>query len=424
MTQATVSGIPETASVRSGGRRYSVSQKILMPVLVLFLLSCVFDPADKLLGAKVQLFVLAWFISIVLCAASRERCSVHIGLLIYVLIFVAVPLLSIARYWFIDGGTPFEGFQLFKGYLLITLSALLFINRIDLMSALSRVLSLLSVVIIVVYLTVTFQPDFYGALYLFGEVSGTVLVDRRDYGDGLVMLQVYFVTSPMLAFAIAHYFYSARVATGGARLKYTLLTLLNAGAMMLAGTRNNLAVSVMLPIALYFLYSKNKTINAVLTVAVVFGLIVVFSTQIEVLLDPREFSNSVKLALLNDYSDFFGDTMGLLFGEGLGAYRYWTAKGTSFFTSELTYLELIRNFGIFGALLMCLLLAFPIVYAFVMNRDFEQKNIVVGYAFYLLMCLSNPNLFSSMGILILSVVLANLFMIEGRREMAAAGARS
>jgi hypothetical protein len=38
--------------------------------------------------------------------------------------------------------------------------------------------------------------------------------------------------------------------------------------------------------------------------------------------------------------------------------------------------------------------------------------VVVGYVFYLGMCMSNPNLFSSMGMLILAIVLANIFMTD------------
>jgi hypothetical protein len=70
----------------------------------------------------------------------------------------------------------------------------------------------------------------------------------------------------------------------------------------------------------------------------------------------------------------------------------------------------IRNFGLFGAAIMFALLLFPIVHAFVLNRRFPQKAVVIGYGAYLVACISNPNLFSSMGTLILSVILATIYL--------------
>jgi hypothetical protein len=72
----------------------------------------------------------------------------------------------------------------------------------------------------------------------------------------------------------------------------------------------------------------------------------------------------------------------------------------------------VRSFGILGALVMFALLAFPIVHAFLIDPSSRDRNVVVGYAFYLVMCVSNPNLFSSMGMLILAIVLASIFMAD------------
>lgn len=397
-------------SFEAGGQR---SRKILVPALVLFMLSCVFDPADRLLGLKVELFLVCWFVTVVLCAARRERWAIHPGLLIHTLLFISVPVVSIVWYWFVDGGKPFEGFQLLKGYILITLGALLFINRINVLPHLSAVLTLLSIAIIGVFVALTLQPELLALLHMFGESTGIVLVDNRDYGAGLVLLQVYFVTSSMLAISIAHYFHRARTAQARRRkLWYGALMLVNVCAMLLAGTRNNIAVALLLPLVLFFLYSKHKVINAIVCGAFLTFLAVMFFDEIRLMLDPTEVSNNIKLLLLKDYGEFFSDPVGLLFGQGLGAYHYWEAKGTYFYVSELTYLELIRNFGAFGAMLMLGLLLFPLLYAFVLYRSFDEKHIIIGYAFYLVMCISNPNLFSSMGILILSVVLANIFLYD------------
>ena len=394
--------------------------------LTLFLVACVFDPADRLFGLKVDLFLVCWLITFVVFAAGRERPRMHLGLLVYTALFLLVPTLSIAWYWLVDGSEPFEGFQLLKGYLLITLAALLFLHKTNLLPLLASVLTILAIAVIAVFVAVVIWPDLYSAIYLFGGTTGIVFLDKRDYGSGLILTQIYFVTSPMLAVSIAYYFNEwKRAVTHSARLRFGILVLVNAAGMLLAGTRNNIAVSVLLPIALFLLYSRNKVVNGLLCAGALVVLALVFSADLQVLLDPLEYSNSVKLALLEDYGVLFADPIRFLFGQGLGAYYSWAARGGAYFyVSELTYLELVRNFGVFGALTIFVLLCFPLVYAFVINRSFQDKHIVVGYAFYLLMCASNPNLFSSMGILILSVVLARIFLVDAELGRAAARAGS
>jgi uncharacterized membrane protein YhaH (DUF805 family) len=101
----------------------------------------------------------------------------------------------------------------------------------------------------------------------------------------------------------------------------------------------------------------------------------------------------------------------LLFGQGLGAYQIWSGRPLAAFTyiSELTYLELLRNFGLIGAILMMGLLLFPTAIA-VLSRRARDIAIAIAWSLYLFMCISNPNLFSSMGILILAVLMANIFL--------------
>lgn len=387
---------------------------LLSFALMLFLLSCIFDPADRLLGLKVQLFLLSWLVGLTFAISSREKLQIHVGLIVYTLLFLLVPTLSIAWYWLVNGGEPFEGVQLFKGYLLITLGVLLFLYRVDLLRQLAAVLTMLAVSVILVFVLVSIRPELYAAVYAFGASTGVVMLDNRDYGSGLVLQQIYFVTSPMLAISVAYYFELARTSqTRRAKLKCLALMLTSIVAMLLAGSRNNIAVAVTLPLALLVLHSKHKIRNAVLCGILAAALVATFFDELAVLLDPNEFSNNIKLSLLRDYSEAFNDPIDLLFGRGLGAYQAWEARGGAYyFVSELTYLELLRNFGVFGGLVMSALLLFPLLYAFVINTSFNQKHIVVGYAFYLLMCISNPNLFSSMGILILGILLANIFLFD------------
>jgi len=382
--------------------------------LILFLVTCVFDPADKLLGIKVWVFLLCWILTIALHPGLTLLRGLPIGLAVYVTAFLAIPLVSIAYYAITDGGQPYAGFDLLKGYILITLAPLLVLNRVTLLRELSAVLTLLAISILGVFVLLLLDPDFYAALHAFGSSTGIVFVDVRDYGSDVTLLQVYFVTSPMLVISIAYYFHQAMASSARpAKLRYFALVGVSATGMLLAGTRNNIVVSVLLPIALWLMYARRRALGAALSAIAVAFILVLFSGELQTFFDPTEHSNSLKLALVNDYARIFEDPIALLFGQGLGAYHYWDATGKSFYVTELTYLELVRSFGLVGGAVMFGLLVFPIAYAFASNKSLKLRAVVIGYAFYLLMCASNPNLFSSMGILFLSVILAMIYLARG-----------
>jgi hypothetical protein len=394
----------QTGANRAGG--------IVGFLLFLFLLSCVFDPADKVLNLKVWLFMLCWLVTLIAYLLSRRQPSIPRALLIYTVLFVLIPVFSIVWYWVIDGSSRYEGFGMLKGYVLIALAPLLVLNGIDLLPRLCAVLTVLAIGVIGVFVAVQMIPGLDLALYVLGESTGVLYVGNRDYGSDVKLLQVYFVTSPMLAISIAYYLSRAQSATSGNALRFWALTAINMLGMLLAGTRNNIFVSILLPAALIFFYMRSKAVGAIFGLAAVFALTATFASELRAFFDPLEASNSTKLAMLQEYSDILSDPVNLVFGRGLGAYEYWQGRGFKQVT-ELTYLELVRNFGLFGAIIMLGLLLFPIWHAFAAGRSQSIKAIAIGFVFYLVMCVSNPNLFSSMGILILSVMLANVFLPSG-----------
>jgi len=328
----------------------------------------------------------------------------------YTSVFILVPILSVIWYLVQGSGAHFEGFSLAKGYMLITLAPLLVLCRISVLRELSYVLTLLALVVIAAFIALTLYPELNAPLYLFGEETGIVQLDSgRDYGADVILMQVYFVTSPMLAISIAYYCDRAmRTSNRARRTRLFALMAISVLGMMLAGSRNNILISALLPIALWFLYTRHRVRGALLCASAVIALAVVFRGELGAFFDPSELSNSVKLTLLNDYAKLFDDPIILLFGQGLGVYHAWEGRGNLYVT-ELTYHEMLRNFGIFGAAIMAALLLFPFVYAFVLNRRFTEKAVVIGYGAYLIMCISNPLLFSSMGILILSAILAAIY---------------
>lgn len=378
---------------------------VLKVFFYLFLISCVFDPADKLLGLKVPLFVFCWIIFIF--SKQNLNPSFPKGLINFLLIFITVPIISISYYLIFNGNEPYGGFSLFKSFLLLTLSLILFNKKLDLIPALSKVLTLLSIVIIVMYAVVLTYPFLFASIYDFGWNTGIFHIGQRIYSSNLKLWSIFFVSSPMIIIAIAYYFdlaYKSRKT-----INYILLGI-NIFAMFIAGTRNNMLMSILLPLILFMIYSKNRKLVFTFLIITLSLSIYFLNDILKDLTSKDEISNQTKLSLLDDYKEIFSDTNVLVFGQGLGSYTEWKSNGRFYFTSELTYFEIFRYFGLFFGLIIIYFMFYPVIYGYNNRKYTIQKHIIIAYFLYLIMSFTNPLFFSSLGMLIFSIVISNIFI--------------
>jgi hypothetical protein len=387
-------------------------------LLIAFVVVCVFDPADRVFAAKVWLFVALWGVTLVVSLLVSETTFLPIGLLVYVLLSLAIPLLSILWYYLTSGDQPYHGFNFLKGYLLVSLAIILVVNRVDLVPILSAAMTVLAVLTIAVYILLLLKPQFLATVNVFNEITGAMIMSERRYGN-VTYLQMGFVTAPMLAISIPQYFDRAMTAPKvGIRFIYFCLLTISIVGMMLTGLRNTIAAALFLPLVLWPLYTRRIVVNTFISLGALAGLTLLFVEKLKPFLDPAELSNNVRLSLLRDYGQIFSDPLVLLFGQGLGAYRLWSTSGRPefeltgenfYFNTELTYAEMIRYFGLPGAAIMMALLFFPIAHAFFWKVNTRQRALSLGFLAYLVMGATNPLLFSSSGFIILSALLANTF---------------
>jgi hypothetical protein len=378
----------------------------------LFLLVTIFDPADLLLGLKVPLFLACWASGALLWMRDLGRRSVPIWLLVYVLLIVLIPVASIWLYFLFDGSQPYAGFLLLKSYLFVSLAILIYITRVDVIKYLAVALPILAVVIVLLTVLVQVYPALFLPVYYVGNQFGIFSIDEgRDYGSGTQFFQMYFVTSPLLVVAVAHYFQQLR-STQSHRARHYFLMTLSACAMFLAGTRNNMLIAILLPTVLFLLYSKHRFAIACLIAMGITVAVWQWRGEIGAMFDPAEASNSTKLRSLGDYAGIIGaDLKNLLLGRGLGAYEDWTGRRYTFIT-ELTFLEIFRNFGLLMGIVMTLLLLYPVIWAFMLRSDYPEKPLIIAYCAYLVMSMTNPLFFSSMGMLVLASLLARIALFD------------
>jgi hypothetical protein len=127
--------------------------------------------------------------------------------------------------------------------------------------------------------------------------------------------------------------------------------------------------------------------------------------------DPDDVSNVIKIAYLSDYRELFSSPLRLLFGYGLGSLFFSGALNEMAPMTELTYFDLIRNYGLIIGFLYMAFLLFPL--NFLKNDSCREYHyLFLAYGFYLLMSSVNPFLFSSSGLIIISIVYSVVFQLK------------
>ncbi|MFH1654796.1 MAG: hypothetical protein ABIE74_12200 [Pseudomonadota bacterium] len=333
--------------------------------------------------------------------------NVPFSMVIYFMLFsLVLPVLSIFNFAVSNQTLAnYDGFGYFKAYLFLSLIFILFTENIDLTRTLSVILTLLSMAMIAILFVVKYKIVDGLAVWDFGEQYGMLGGSMRSYG-GYDYLTVDIYTSPLLVIPIAYFTYQFMKKKGFAKMGAMFILFVNVFAMFIVGTRSSIMLCVLTPLATWFTYTKKK----LFVISILFVFLIIVSVLIkDVLLDAlsmKESSNALKISFLNDYSVVFESLKNLLVGQGLGARFYVAGRGQYLSIVELTYVELIRNYGLIFSVFYFVMLAYPFIRY---KAYYSARYLLVAYASYLLIGALNPLIFSSTGMLILSIVLCKAF---------------
>jgi hypothetical protein len=369
----------------------------------------VFDPVDQT-HLKAPLFAAVWALFLVDLISSRTGCyQASSSLYLFVTIFVVLlPAAGMLVYLLRSGSmADYEGFKYWKSYLFLTLSIPLVVKRINVIRPLSMILTMLSITTLVLYSLAVTNDLVRAALSAFADSYIIFSVSDRTYGP-FSYQSVYFHGTPLIVIAIGYFCYQSMHSVGRARMWNLLLLAINVSGMMLSGTRNNMLAGFLAPLVILGWYRGTKTraalgMVALLTIAAGFA-----SGLFQEMLSPDEYSNATKLGHIHDYGILFSDWKTLVFGQGLGASFFSTAWGTRVTLTEVTYLEVIRNYGLLLAPVLLLMILYPLRTLLDPGQR-ESHYLFLAYAAYLGICLGNPLLLSSSGMLVLAIVLVRTF---------------
>jgi hypothetical protein len=382
--------------------------KTISLLLLCLLLVAVFDPADKIAHMKVPLFVAVWALTAINHRLHRCPSTVPLSLLIYVIGFsFLVPFWSVWWYFSQNGMLDgYTGFLYLKSYLFLTLCIPLVLEKVDLVPMLSFVLTVQAALASLIYVITSNNPGLFLALLSLGSEYDVVKLGSRTYG-GAHIYQVFFPTSALLVIPISFFTFKCIASKGRKRLVYLLLLILNVVGLFISGTRNSMIASVSSLLLVWLWYSRRKVVLACLITLLLSIFASMQWSTIQAMMSPDDISNAAKIQHLRDYKVILSDPKTLLLGTGLGGSSNFTNKNYSRGT-ELTYMELLRNYGI----LFVVPMLFGLLYPLERLTRHGWKSIhylYLGYTMYLYLCTADPMLISSTGMLVFSIVLAQTF---------------
>jgi hypothetical protein len=376
--------------------------------LLALLLACVFDPTGTVSAAKYIFFAIWMLLGLVW--ARREagwRPSTftlgYVGLLAFVL-----PLYGLITAA-IRGGLngEFTDTSYFTSGLFLLYAVFLAPSSMVNMAVNQLLLALRLLSLTMVCFALLLVMGLADSIAEWVRSWALAVITERDYG-GVTFPYIYFVTSPMLVFLLAS---DAWRAGDHVTARNVVLACVTASALFLSGTRANMAMSLIGPISV-LAWRKGGWTYGLLSFcfAMVAALVLLGATTgvFRAMISPEEAGNAVKLGYLPYYKEIFSDPLVLVFGQGLNA-RLWSGPVIEMWPEspaipELTYLELIRVFGIVvaGAVVIAL---FGLAIGSRMARS-SFPFIGAGLFLYLVLAFSNPYIFSSNGMLLIGMALA------------------
>ena len=265
-------------------------------------------------------------------------------------------------------------------------------------------LRLLAFLIIAVFLFIFFG-DYYPSFFLEKQI---LVFGERGYG-GVTFNYIYFISSPLLLFLVAYDSYSLNNRVSFFKLFMLLLTIC---ALFLSGTR---ALIVFAIFSFFFVsfWVGPLTIKFFYTVVAFLTTVLILYFYPDVAFSMFSEANSAsKLSYFNGYWEILNNLKYFFFGQGFNAHT-WSAEflrmlssvGNQGIKTELTYIELMRVYGVpMGSIVIILLFSLP----FKRNVSREYQWLKPAMLMYLILAATNPYIFSSNGALALGVYLGFL----------------
>lgn len=365
-------------------------------ILILLLsLSCMIDPSNKLVGSKDILFIL----TILSCMYKLMLKPLDKKLFSYLLFIITIMIPLGIFMGIVNDGLLSNAILNIKALLF---SVILLVYACDKKKFLNAFLYAIFIYE-VFYLFIIFcmATPLGGHVSLLLMKSENALIGLRRYGSFLLPM-VFIKSSPLLLFplGIGLFFYFEK-----GRKLWAFLSLGALICLLYSGTRANIFSAIIIfVLAVYYYRVPRKLRFLIISFAIVFVLPFITKMMFNTFLIKGELSIDVKTKHLLSYIALFKQSPSiLLLGCGFGQAFYTTGINEYVYNTELSYLEMIR---IWGVPVTIVFLGVPFYSAYAQYVHKGSSLLAITAVLYLLVAGTNPLLISSTGFLAITVIFA------------------
>lgn len=291
------------------------------------------------------------------------------------------------------------------------------IDRYDVVR-LSRIPVLVTAGIVVsLFWIIFFFPVTEAVIYPFMWSHDNTIMMSHRYFLGMRFFGMYCKSTVAMfpVFCLAVY---NMVTPGKRTFVDVVLVLLLLHLFIISGTRSTTLLPLLLFVAILFVFCRNRRyFNYFFYPTAFIAVLAIAVILFKLLMEKSEASNLVKYAHITSYLELFErNPLFLIFGQGPATYFY--SEGFRHMTNitEWTYLELLRCYGIFSAVILYVIIK-PLVLMFkYINTQEVVIAFILGYMLYLVIAGTNPLFLSSTGMLVVLSVYSFLDRIERNNE--------
>lgn len=373
----------------------NIKHKIGSLLFWLLIFVIMFDPTGTILHKKDVIFVLVVAFNMVCYKPDWSK----IPWLLLLVCAITIPyIIAMMRMTILDENEVLAVYKSISPAIL-----LLWTRKYNLLLLARGPVVLCCIIMTLFFLLILAFPEIEGPIYLWDKsLDFPVLMARRAF-LGVTMFVMYLKSYVAFIFVIAYYIYAAY--TGKNRTFFTFVYLFFiCFAFFVSGTRSTMLTPIFLFIMIgYFTSSQTKYAKYFLYPILIISGIIFFALLIILISDTGEASNAVKYGHIPSYIQLFGEHPEyILIGQGPGAMMYSEGFNKIVYKTEWTYLELIRNYGVFSIIIVGIF-AKPLLKIWKHRDNIFNKCMFWTYLSYLLIAGTNPLLLSSTGMITLLI---------------------
>lgn len=374
---------------------YNILKKPIIPklslsnfALCLFLFNCIFDPGNALFHTKQITFFFA-LVTNIKKMSCKNLFPVFNFLIFYVVFFASASLMMLRK---IDYDSSFVNMYSTTFLLLI----IFFINndKIEIHYGFNTVCFVIALITIILSYIIINIPALTLVILENKKLNTAFMIAEHKKFLWWWFSSVFHMASPILIIQVALKFY---LFLKTHQKRFFLATVFYLVAMFFTGTRANVFAEILVIglIYLYHLFYIKKKMYKAAFLCLIFIAFAFIGTFL--LLTVKNSSSNMKDLHMVSYNVLFSENPSyILLGQGPGAWLYdfgWKKLCTN---TELSYMELIRMFGIIFSIAIMCLYAYPFLH-FMKKPNFFSFSVSIAYLAYLFIAGTNPLLIGPTG---------------------------